>query len=53
MAGIVWGSRQGMTADEIVCTAMAAGMIATSSPATISADMSVEKIGEIIRDFIV
>ncbi len=53
MAGIVWGSRQGMTADEIVCTAMAAGMIAISSPETISADMSVEKIGEIIRDFIV
>lgn len=52
MAGIVWGSRQGMTADEIVCVAMAAGMIATSSPETISADMSVAKIEEIIRDFI-
>ena len=52
MAGIVWGSRQGMTADEIVCTAMAAGMIAISSPDTISADMSAEKIEEMIRDYI-
>lgn len=52
MAGIVWGSRQGMTADEIVCTAMAAGMIAISSPETISADMSAEKIEEVIRDYI-
>jgi len=52
MAGIVWGSRQGMTADEIVQTAMAAGMIAISSPETISTDMCAEKIEEIIRDYI-
>ena len=53
MAGIVWASRQGMTADEIVCVGMAAGMIAIASPDTISKDMSPEKIEEIIKEYIV
>ena len=53
MAGIVWASRQGMTADEIVCVGMAAGMIAIASPDTISKDMSPQKIEEIIKEYIV
>lgn len=53
MAGIVWASRQGMTADEIVCVAMAAGMIAIASPDTISSNMNPENIDDIIKEFIV
>lgn len=53
MAGIVWASRQGMTADEIVCVGMAAGMIAIASPDTISRDMTAEKIEEIVKEYIV
>lgn len=53
MAGIVWASRQGMTADEIVCVAMAAGMIAIASPDTISSEMNVENIENMIKEYIV
>ena len=53
MAGIVWASRQGMTADEIVCVGMAAGMIAIASPDTISREMSAENIEKMIREYIV
>lgn len=52
MAGIVWASRQGMTADEIVCVGMAAGMLAIASPDTISGDMSPENIDRIIKEYI-
>ena len=52
MAGIVWASRQGMTADEIVCYAMGAGMVAIASPDTISKDMSEEAIENMIKEFI-
>lgn len=50
MAGIVWASRQGMTADEIVLTAMACGMIAISSPDTISRDISPASIEKMIKE---
>lgn len=52
MAGIVWASRQGMTADEIVCIGMAAGMIAIASPDTISSEMSPENIEYMIKEYI-
>ena len=52
MAGIVWASRQGMTADEIVCVGMAAGMIAIASPDTISSEMSPENIEYMIKEYI-
>lgn len=53
MAGIVWASRQGLTADEILCCGMAAGMIAIASPDTISAKMSAEALENIIKEYIV
>lgn len=52
MAGIVWASRQGMTADEIVCVGMAAGMIAIASPDTISGEMTPENIEYMIKEYI-
>lgn len=52
MAGIVWASRQGMTADEIVCVGMAAGMIAIASPDTISSEMTPENIEYMIKEYI-
>ena len=52
MAGIVWASRQGMTADEIVCVGMAAGMIAIASPDTISKEMTTENIDMMIKEYI-
>lgn len=52
MAGIVWASRQGMTADEIVCVGMAAGMIAIASPDTISKEMTPENIDMMIKEYI-
>ena len=52
MAGIVWASKQGMTADETMCVGMAAGIIAINSPDTISEDMTVENIEKIIKEFI-
>ena len=52
MAGIVWASRQGMTADEIVCVGMAAGMIAIASRDTISREMSPENIQRMVEDYI-
>jgi len=52
MAGIVWASRQGMTADEIVCVGMAAGMIAISSKDTISRELTPENIQRMMEDYI-
>ena len=52
MAGIVWASRQGMTADEIICVGMAAGMIAIASPDTISSEMTLENIEYMIKEYI-
>jgi len=53
MAGIVWASKQGMTADEILCVGMAAGMIAIASPDTISQEMNPENIEKIMKEYIV
>ena len=52
MAGIVWASRQGMTADEIVCVGMAAGMIAIASKDTISRELTPENIERMVEDYI-
>ena len=52
MAGIVWASRQGMTADEIVCVGMAAGMLTIASKDTISREMSPENIQRMVEDYI-
>lgn len=53
MAGIIWASRQGMTADEIVCVAMAASMLAIASPDTNTKHMSPEAIAQIMEDYII
>lgn len=53
MAGIVWASRMGLSADEIVCIAMAAGMVAIASPDTISSEMSPAAIENMIKEYIV
>jgi len=53
MAGIVWASRQGMSADEIICVGMAAGMIAIASEDTISSRMTPENIDMMIKEYIV
>ena len=53
MAGIVYASRMGMTAEETLLYAMGAGMVAVSSPDTISKEMSVEAIENMIKEYIV
>ena len=53
MAGIVWASKQGMTAEEILKVSMAAGMIAISSPDTISNEMTPENIEKMMKEYIV
>ena len=53
MAGIVYASREGMTAEETLLFAMGAGMVAISSPDTINKAMSVEAIENMIKEYIV
>ena len=53
MAGIVYASREGMTAEETLLFAMGAGMVAISSPDTINKEMSVEAIENMIKEYIV
>lgn len=53
MAGIAWASLRGMTPDETVCAAMAAGMIAVASPDTISCEMRPAAIENMIKEYIV
>lgn len=53
MAGIVYASREGMTAEETLLFAMGAGMVAISSPDTINKEMSVETIEDMIKEYIV
>ena len=53
MAGIVYASREGMTAEETLLYAMGAGMVAISSHDTINRDMSVEAIENMIKEYIV
>ena len=52
MAGIVYASREGMTAEETLLYAMGAGMVAISSHDTINRDMSVEAIENMIKEYI-
>lgn len=53
MAGIVYASREGKTAEEILCFAMGAGMVAISGENTINPEMSVEAIEKMIKEYIV
>lgn len=53
MAGIVYASREGMTAEETLLYAMGAGMVAISSENTINPNMSVEAIENMIKEYIV
>jgi len=52
MAGIVWASRKGYDAQRIVQCAMGAGMVAISSPDTISLGMSPEAIENMIKEYL-
>lgn len=52
MAGIVWASREGLDAEATLHTAMAAGMVAISSPDTISREMSLTAIKKMIKEYI-
>lgn len=52
MAGIVWASRQGADARRIVQCAMGAGMVAISSPDTISLGMSPAAIENMIKEYL-
>ncbi|MDO5298781.1 MAG: carbohydrate kinase family protein [Clostridia bacterium] len=52
MAGIVWASREGLDAETTLHTAMAAGMVAISSPDTISREMSLTAIKNMIKEYI-
>jgi len=53
MAGIVYASREGMTAEETLLFAMGAGMVAISSPDTINRELSVETIENMIKEYLV
>ena len=53
MAGIIFASRLGMTAEETLLFAMGAGMVAISSSNTINKKMSVEAIETMIKEYIV
>ena len=53
LAGIVWATRRGLDARKTLHTAMAAGMLAASSPDTISREMSPAAIENMIKEYIV
>ena len=53
MAGIIYASRMGMTAEDTLLYAMGAGMVAISSANTINPDMSIEAIEAMIKEYIV
>lgn len=53
MAGIIYASRLGMSAEETLLFAMGAGMVAISSSNTINHQMSVEAIETMIKEYIV
>ena len=52
MAGIVWATRRGMSAEMTIRAAMAAGMVAISSPDTISREMSPAAIENMIKEYV-
>ena len=52
MAGIAWASQRGLPAQETVCTAMAAGMLAIASPDTISRELCPAAIDDMIKEYI-
>ena len=52
MAGIVWATRRGLSAEMTVKAAMAAGMVAISSPDTISREMSPAAIETMIKEYV-
>ena len=52
MAGIVWATRRGMSAEMTIRAAMAAGMVAIASPDTISLGMSPAAIENMIKEYL-
>ena len=52
MAGIIWASREGLDAQNVVHAAMAAGMVAIASPDTISPGMSPAAVEKMIEEYI-
>lgn len=53
LAGIVWATRRGLDAQATLRTAMAAGMLAASSPDTISREMSPSAVENMIKEYMV
>lgn len=53
MAGIIYASRMGMTAEQTLLYAMGAGMVAISSADTINPNMSAQLIENMIKEYIV
>ena len=53
LAGIVWATRRGLDAQQTLHTAMAAGMLAASSPDTISREMSPSAVENMIKEYMV
>lgn len=52
LAGIVWATKNGFGARETLHAAMAAGMLAASSPDTISREMSSQAVENMIKEYI-
>ena len=52
MAGIIYATRQGYAADEILAFGMGAGMVAIASSDTISRDMSPAAIENMVKEYI-
>ena len=53
LAGIVWATRRGLDARQTLQTAMAAGMLAASSPDTISREMCPSAVENMIKEYMV
>ena len=52
MAGIIYATRQGYAADEILAFGMGAGMVAIASSDTISREMSPAAIETMVKEYI-
>ena len=52
MAGIIYATRQGYTAEDVLAFGMGAGMIAISSSDTISREMSHAAIENMVKEYI-
>lgn len=52
MAGIIYATRQGYTAEDVLAFGMGAGMVAISSSDTISCEMSPAAIENMVKEYI-